>query len=71
MTYIFIWEDENEQFHYFKDNFDKNEFPEGYVDYYVEVENNKIVADSWDNGHVGASFGDIYNTSLWERHTLK
>jgi len=65
MHYIMVWIHEEEKWYYFINDFDSSQFPNGYVDYYIEVNNGAIVNDSWESSNEGEKFMDCYNSSLW------
>lgn len=66
MIYIMLWEDEKEKWHYYIDSFNKNDFPLGYVDYYIDVENGIITSDTYNDENIGKKFEDVYNMTYWE-----
>ena len=67
ITYISIWIDETETWHFFKNNFDKNEFTDGYVDYYITVKDGIVISDTYKTSNKGKIFYDIYNINRWEK----
>ena len=64
-NYYFAWVEEEEKWYYSMEGFDLKDFPDGYVDYEVEVENGIIVSDSYSRDRVGKQFKDYYDESLW------
>lgn len=66
-TYVMIWQSEEEKWHYFVKDFDKNLFKNGYVDYYIEVEDGLIVSDTYASKNIGQLFNQSYDVRLWEK----
>lgn len=64
-TFIMVWLDESEEWKYFKDSFDEEQFPNGYVDYQIVVENGMIVQDTYGHNRVGKPFDSVYNKDDW------
>lgn len=64
-TYIMVWQGEEEKWYYFIDNFDKDQFADGYVDYYVEVEEGLIIVDTYSPANEEKVFLQAYNIALW------
>jgi len=62
-TYILVFDEELETWYYFLNDFDSKLFKNGYVEYYVEVDNEKdiIVSDTWNYNNVGKIFSETYN----------
>ncbi|MEK5209453.1 hypothetical protein [Psychrobacillus sp. FSL H8-0510] len=65
-TYIMVWQGEEEKWYYFIDEFDKDQFTDGYVDYYVEVEEGLIIVDTYSPANEGKVFTLAYDSALWE-----
>lgn len=66
-VYILIWIHEEEKWYYFENNFDESQFPDGYVDYIILVNNDGIiVSDSFKADNVGKVFADIYDIEMWK-----
>ncbi|WP_291566868.1 MULTISPECIES: hypothetical protein [unclassified Clostridium] len=66
--YIMIWIEEEERWYYFKESFDKNQFKNGYVDFYIATdENDIIVEDTYRKSNKGKKFSFTYDTVEWEK----
>lgn len=63
--YIMVWIEEESKWYYFRRDFGTCRFPNGYVDYHIEVKNGIIKSDSWSASHIGKKFEDCYDKSLW------
>lgn len=66
MKYIMVWVEEEEKWYYFINDFQESIFPNGYVDYYIEVEDGIIKSDSWHRINVGRKFSECYSEKLWQ-----
>ena len=44
-TFIMVWIEEEEKWYYFKEKFDETVFVNGYVDYYIEIDDAKLKYD--------------------------
>lgn len=64
--FTMVWLDESEEWKYFKDSFDEEQFPNGYVDYEIIVENGLIVKDTFNFDRVGESFDSFYDRKKWD-----
>ncbi len=65
MIYTMIWVEEEEKWHYLTKDFVSTQFKDGYVDYYVNVEDGLILSDSYCQANVGKSFHQCYDITLW------
>jgi len=65
-VYIMVWIEKEEKWYYFINDFDREQFVDGYGDYYIEVKNDIIIDDSYDNINKGKVFKDCYDVSSWE-----
>jgi hypothetical protein len=64
-VFTLVWIHEEERYYYFTSEFDESQFPNGYVDYYVTVENGVITDDTLNPARIGKRFNDEYDRSLW------
>jgi len=60
-----VWIEEEEKWYYFIGDFNRGQFVNGYSDYFIEVENNIIINDSYDHTNKGNIFKDCYDIKLW------
>jgi hypothetical protein len=69
-TYYMVWEDEEQKWHYFKDNFDESQFPNGFTDYLIVVENGYIVFDTFRPSNAGLKITEAYKNknAQWTNH---
>ena len=68
-TYIMIWIDEEEKWYYFTENFDKKQFFNGFVDYYIIVDREGyIIKDTFNRTREGKKFTEEYNILNWENN---
>lgn len=67
-TFIMVWYEEEEEWYYFEEIFDKALFPHGYADYEVGVENGYITYDTYNRDNEGKLFEEVYDKSLWDKH---
>lgn len=65
-VYIMVFVDSEEEWYYFKNDFDDKQFKSGFVDYYIVVKNNIIKQDSFNNRNTGKRFSDHYDTENWK-----
>ena len=66
-TFIMVWIEEEEKWYYFKEKFDETVFVNGYIDYYIEIDDNTVIVnDSFKQSNIGKDFVECYNLSLWE-----
>lgn len=65
-SYIMVWQGEEEKWYYFKDDFEKEQFADGYVAYYVEVEEGVIIVDDYCPANEEKTFAQIYDIALWD-----
>ena len=64
-TFIMVWIEEEEKWYYFKEKFDETLFVNGYVDYYIEIDDNTVIVnDSFKQSNIGKDFAEFYNLSL-------
>lgn len=66
-TYIMVWQGEEEKWYYFIDDFDKGQFVDGYVAYYVEVEKGIIIVDTYSPTNEEKAFAQVYDIKLWDK----
>lgn len=71
MTYIMVWVEEKSRWHYFVGDFDKSVFPNGFVDYYIEVRDGTIVSDTYKATNEGRRFEVCYDKTLWETPEIR
>ena len=64
-VYIMVWIEKEEKWYYFINDFDREQFVDGYGDYYIEVKDGIIVDDSYNNTNKGKVFKDCYDIGLW------
>ena len=67
-TYIMVWQGEEEKWYYFIGDFDKKQFVDGYVDYYIEVEEGLIIVDTYSPINEGKIFNQTYDKNLWNKN---
>ena len=65
--YIMVFDDSNEEWHYYKDDFNEEQFENGFMDYYVVVENGVIKQDTYNKTNTGKPFSECYNIALWDQ----
>lgn len=63
--FYFAWIEEEEKWCYSMKKFDLRDFPYGYVDYEVEVNEGVITSDTYSQDRIGKPFEDYYDKSLW------
>lgn len=69
--FILVWVEEEEKWYYFKESFDETVFKDGYVDYYVEVDDNSIIiSDSFQISNIGKVFSECYDLKQWEEREV-
>lgn len=66
-TYYYAWVEEEEKWYYSMEAFNLKDFPYGYVDYEVEVQDGIITYDSYSKDRIGKPFKDYYDESLWDK----
>lgn len=66
MLYIMIWIEEELKWYYFTNDFNSSQFPNGYVVYYIEVNEDIIVSDSWEQSNEGKKIITCYDLALWK-----
>jgi hypothetical protein len=66
-NYIMVWIEEEEKWYYFIDGFDTEQFPNGYVDYCIEVEKGIIVKDTFKHDTIGQPFAECYQQGYWNQ----
>lgn len=66
-TYVMVWQGEEEKWYYFIGDFDEKQFENGYVDYYVDVEEGIIVNDTYSPRNEEKLFSETYDVALWEK----
>jgi len=64
-TYISVWIDEDEKWYYFKNEFDKSKFIDGYVDYYITVKDGIITKDTYKTANKGKAFYEVCDINRW------
>jgi len=65
--YTMVFDDSNEEWHYYKDDFNEEQFENGFMDYYILVENGIIKQDSYNKINKGKMFTECYNIALWDQ----
>lgn len=69
-VYTLIWIHEEEEWYYFKNDFDKDQFVDGYCDYYVTVENDIIMDDTYHADNKGLKFSEEYEMCVWQESPI-
>lgn len=64
-AYIMVFQEEEEKWYFFNDDFDEEQFPYGYADYYIDVKEGLIIEDTYSPLNQGKVFAQVYDKELW------